>query len=642
MTDNRERTGLAIAVLAVLVMAALMALVGWGPNEEVMAAPAAAPEAQDLSAVTILDAGATAYTADHNSSYLVNRYYSEVDVFVSADVSGTLSLAARVQHSPDGATWYLGDRIATLTADSTTYSKVRVPFYGEYVRVAWDLTGTAGSDTYTPTVKVVPRGSCAAVFTEVIDDGTTAYSADHNSDSEVARTGIADIFVSADVSTTANLVPTIQHSPEGGTWVNGLLFTTITADTTNFSMERTTLFGEYLRVFWNMTGTLGYTPTLKITFHEGCGLSAYEELRADGFFEEDAEGDLLRLDGTLTNAAGGSANPFDYSQTAGIMDGSDDLVVWDVNLTNANHTGSSNYVTVIDVAGITADAQATEVAIDIGDGWDYGLTTDSAVSINDDVTVEAEATGGNAGAKNEYIGLPRIKFVDLGAGVNGSTETTAYIDATPTGEWAEVDGGTRVAITADTSIYKATTNSVKIAFTDVYTSEGVDGTITQDDLSANESIGFWIYSDRALTSGDFAVTLDDTDGTDQSYDVPAVSAEIWTWVELNVSACDANCNTTDGIKFLATSQGAATFSTLNVYLDSMYKWDADNEEALGVALVQDGVLNVVTVPTAAATNNTLAIPAEYTDYFTHYESGNDFIVWITDQSANEALAFVAY
>ena len=635
MTDNRERTGLAIAVLAVLVMAALMVL---GQLQGVAPAVMAAPEGQELGAVTILDAGATAYAVDHDSSYLVNRYYAEADVFIAAEVASAGPLAAWVEHSPDGVTWYVGDSFTTITADSTAYQKLRVPFYGEYLRVAWDVTG----DTFTPTVKVVPRGSCEAVFSEVLDDGSTAYSADHSSDYQVARSGMVDLFASVDVSATANLVPKIQSSPDGGTWVNGVSYDTITADTSDFVLRRASLYGEYVRLLWDMTGTLGYTPTVVATFHEGCTLSAYEELRSGGFFDDDASGDLFRLSSGETNAAGGSANPFDYTATAGIMDNSDSLVVWDVNLTNANHTGSANYVTVLDVAGIVADANATEVAIDIGDGWDYGLTTDSAVSINDDVTVEAESTGGNAGARNEYIGLPRVKWLDLGAGVNGSTETTAYIDTTPTGEWAEVDGATRVAITADTSIYRHTTNSVKIAFTDVYTSEGVDGTIAQDDLSANESLGFWIYSSVALTSGDFAVTLDDTDGTDQSYNVPAVAASTWTWVELNIAACDANCNTTDGIKFLATNQGALAHTAANIYLDGMYKWDADNEEALGVALVQDGVLSVITVPTASGTNNTLAIPAEYTDYFTHYESGNDFIVWITDQSANEALAFVAY
>lgn len=83
---------------------------------------------------------------------------------------------------------------------------------------------------------------------------------------------------------------------------------------------------------------------------------------------------------SLVNAAGGGANPYDYTGTLGIMDGSDDFTLFDVNVTNANHTGSSNTVQAIDIAGITGDAQATETAISIGAGWDYGMIALSPVS----------------------------------------------------------------------------------------------------------------------------------------------------------------------------------------------------------------------------------------------------------------------
>jgi len=227
-------------------------------------------------------------------------------------------------------------------------------------------------------------------------------------------------------------------------------------------------------------------------------------------------------------------------------------------------------------------------------------------------------------------------------GTNGTTETAAYIDTTPTGEWAEVDAGGNITVTADTTIYRHTTNSLKIEFTSVVTPDGVDGTIAEDDMSGNESLGFWIYSTEALTSGDFAVTLDDTDGTDQSYDVPAVGAEVWTWVELDISGCDANCNTVDGVQFLATEQGAGNLTAVDIYLDGMMKWDADDEETLGLAIVQDGVINVLTIPTAAATDNTWGVAVENVDFFINYADGADGLVWITDQSAVQALAFVAY
>lgn len=289
-----------------------------------------------------------------------------------------------------------------------------------------------------------------------------------------------------------------------------------------------------------------------------------------------------------------------------------------------------------DLAGTVHVNEASQ-ALTAGAG-----TFNSDVSVTGDVSVAAESTGGNAGARNEVSGLWRSTFIDLGAGTNGATETVSYIDANPTGEWAEVDAGTNITVTADTSIYRHTTNSLKIEFTAVIISEGVDGTIAQDDLSANESMGFWIYSTEALAEGDFDVTLDDTDGTDQSYDVPAVSAEVWTWVEFDISGCGANCDTVDGVQFLATAQGAASLTAVDIYLDGMYKWDADDEEDLGLAILQDGVISVLALPTAAGSDNEWSLPVENTDFFVVYRDGADALVWITDQSAKDLLAFVAY
>ena len=59
---------------------------------------------------------------------------------------------------------------------------------------------------------------------------------------------------------------------------------------------------------------------------------------------------------TQVNAASGSANPYDYTGSLGIMNGSDDFTLFDVNITNADHTGS-NTIQALDVANITGDAR---------------------------------------------------------------------------------------------------------------------------------------------------------------------------------------------------------------------------------------------------------------------------------------------
>lgn len=93
----------------------------------------------------------------------------------------------------------------------------------------------------------------------------------------------------------------------------------------------------------------------------------------------------LTVDGNLimtkVNAASGSANPFDWTGTAGIMNGTDDLTIVDINLTNANHGGVNNTIQGIDIGNITGDADATEDAIKIGTGWDSGLWVDSPVDV---------------------------------------------------------------------------------------------------------------------------------------------------------------------------------------------------------------------------------------------------------------------
>jgi hypothetical protein len=297
------------------------------------------------------------------------------------------------------------------------------------------------------------------------------------------------------------------------------------------------------------------------------------------------------------------------------------------NSGNATATGD------VSAVGVTASGNIT------GSG-------DVTVSGADaDITLGADSSGGNAGARNEIQGLPRLKMVALGTGTDGSAETVNYLDDSPTGEWSEDDAGTNLAVSADTSIYRVGSNSLQIAFTSVVTGDGATGTAgAQDDLSANESIGFWLYADSAITAGDFSLTVDDSDGTDQVYtSTIACDANVWTWIEVDISGCDGNCDTMDNIVIDATGQGAANHTgALNIYLDAMYKWDADDEEALSTAILQDGVLGIMASTTISTSANTAAMQTAWTDYFSHYESGNDFIVWITDESATSNVALLSY
>lgn len=95
---------------------------------------------------------------------------------------------------------------------------------------------------------------------------------------------------------------------------------------------------------------------------------------------------------TATNAAGGSANPFDITSTLGIMNGSDDYTAIDVNITNADHTGS-NTIQGLDISSITGDAQATETGVKVGDGWDVGINAGNGGITTSGTIKSTSATG---------------------------------------------------------------------------------------------------------------------------------------------------------------------------------------------------------------------------------------------------------
>ena len=172
--------------------------------------------------------------------------------------------------------------------------------------------------------------------------------------------------------------------------------------------------------------------------------------------------------------------------------------------------------------------------------------------------------------------------------------------------------------------------------------DGFKRTITGDDLEADASIGMWLYASEAIASADLQILLTD-DGGARNFDIGAIPATTWTWLEVDISSLAAGTGdvvTEFGITL--TAQGEAALSGFSLYLDQAWKWAVADEEALGAAVLQDGVLSVQSVLTATAAVHTVTDLVEGTDYITHYESGSDFIVWVTDQSARGAIALVAY
>ena len=231
-------------------------------------------------------------------------------------------------------------------------------------------------------------------------------------------------------------------------------------------------------------------------------------------------------------------------------------------------------------------------------------------------------------------------MIGNGAGTNGTTETTAYVDDSPTGEFAPIDADVTEAEGSVDGVYKYGASSYDATFlATAANDDGFKATFAADDLEANESIGLLLYPTATIASGDLQILLTD-DGGARNYDIGGLTADMWNWVEVDISALAGGTGdvvTEFGVTL--TAQGAAALEEFSVYMDIAYKWDSTDEEALGVAIQQDGVISVLVAPTAGGAHS---VAAELTDYFVHYESGNDFLVWITDQSANTNVSLVAY
>ena len=447
-------------------------------------------------------------------------------------------------------------------------------------------------------------------------------------------------------------VADVAHAITGG---NSLLLfegttaddyeTTLTVADTTSSDKTVTLPDQTGTVLLSVGGAAdtanaisGGTGTL---IFEGSSADDYETtLAVTNTTSSDKTVTLPDQTGTVIVSAAGAAD------TANAISGGTGTLVFE-------GSSADDYETSIAVTDPTADRTVTLPNVtgtvvttgNLTDITDVGaLTGDVDISGNDvDVTLAVDSTGGNAGVVNEFVGVPKIRLRALGILNNADQLKGPYTDDTPAGEWTAHDAD--CVVSTDTSYYKVGSASLKLAFTD--TAADGDGATNalgggDEDWSADESVGFWIYSDTALSDGDMCLAVTDNATDDETTTIGAVSANVWTWVELEIgSIADADKNVVTDIKLEITAQGEAALGAFNVYFDTGYKWDGAQEIALGVDVLTDGVMSVVTITDAQDQTNTTTNIAEYTDYFVHYETGNDFILLITDQSAESGTALVA-
>lgn len=243
------------------------------------------------------------------------------------------------------------------------------------------------------------------------------------------------------------------------------------------------------------------------------------------------------------------------------------------------------------------------------------------------------------GPVEKTITIPAVYLQGTGALTNGTTNTkVTYIDDSPDGEWTGIDGD--VVTSTSSTYYKEGTKSLKVVV-----AEGASAGDTilnplgggDEDWQDRESIGVWVYTDTALSGGDFDFRIyDATANTD--LDFPAISADIWTWCEIDISGVAAgNKDVITDIAFIYTVDKGA----MNIYFDFLAKWDVADETDLTQNILTDGILSVIANPVAAATAMAWVNQTEYTDFFINYASTDNLVV-ITDESLNCFIMQYAY
>lgn len=201
------------------------------------------------------------------------------------------------------------------------------------------------------------------------------------------------------------------------------------------------------------TGVLSGTGGLRTKGGE----VAVMTVRGDNLFRVEKNTGRIEMNGV--NPKNGSATIFKYAGTLGIMNGDDAVKIFDVAVTNAEHTGEGNSVTVMDIAGITGSAAATEVAHKIGSGWDFGIISQSPAKLEKVAII------------NETTDTRKVAAADFGTLIICAQATTITL---PAASAANIGATIRFAQIADADLAVA----------------GAVGSIIADGNAAADSISF--------------------------------------------------------------------------------------------------------------------------------------------------------
>lgn len=295
-------------------------------------------------------------------------------------------------------------------------------------------------------------------------------------------------------------------------------------------------------------------------------------------------------------------------------------------------------------------SKENEVVINAWNGT-VSLTAPTLVTpvVSGDAVIGVPPDGGNLGASHALTGIVNIDLVPFGTLTDGSAsgKTKPLMDDSPAGEWMAIGSGTADPTPVnDGTLARSGSNSLKIPFANAAVAgDGVMFTaFTAENWEAQESVGMWVYSSIPLAAGDVVLKTVDATG-DVAFAMPAVATNNrWTWVEFDISGLAGGTGDAVTNVRLALSAGGAAKGAFDLNVDGAWKWDATEELALGLDLVDSpgAVRRVLAVTKANTGTHDEAALVEGTDFFVHRESGNDFLVTVSNLSAKAARALVFF
>jgi hypothetical protein len=136
----------------------------------------------------------------------------------------------------------------------------------------------------------------------------------------------------------------------------------------------------------------------------------------------------------VENSATIGQNLFEIESVLGAFNGSDTNNVFMIDVTNADHTGSSNVLNGILIDDITGDAQATESAIEIEDGWDYDIHFDATgvISVTDQSTIQIKNDSAAVAMLMDSANIATYRWQWTGSLADIDQGHTAYHRVAPT------------------------------------------------------------------------------------------------------------------------------------------------------------------------------------------------------------------